>query len=191
MYHTTISQPSHGYAVPPKPLNILIVDDDDHSRDLMKQLIESHGHQVTALDEGMKCINRCNECVFDLIFMDYHTNDLDGEVNGADILGMARECFDIKSHVYAYTGDNTAESVEVFRKNDMKGVFVKPVSARLVDDFLTIIEKNMDNSSMLSRLAIRNRNFMYFGKPKLLTCCVPSSAPSCAHVQGHVPDNAR
>lgn len=55
---------------------ILIVDDDKNSGESLRDLVSYRGHNVTLLDEGMKFVNRMNEEQFDLIFMDYHTNDL-------------------------------------------------------------------------------------------------------------------
>lgn len=57
-------------------LRILIVDDDKNSGESLRDLVSYRGHNVTLLDEGMKFVNRMNEEQFDLIFMDYHTNDL-------------------------------------------------------------------------------------------------------------------
>lgn len=57
-------------------LKILIVDDDKSSGESLRDIVIYRGHTVTLLDEGMKFVNRMNEEKFDLIFMDYHTNDL-------------------------------------------------------------------------------------------------------------------
>ena len=164
MYKAKVTDPDSRYNDSMARLNVLIVDDDEHSRESLKDIIETRGHRVTVLDEGMKCVNRCSESTFDIIFMDYHINDLDGEINGTDVTKMVRECFDIETPVYAYTGDNSLKAINDFKSNNMKGVFIKPVEARLVCDFLKIAEKEPDDKTQLPRLARKNKNFMYFAK---------------------------
>jgi CheY-like chemotaxis protein len=166
MYKAKISDPTQRYNDSIKKLNILIVDDDENSRESLRDMIKNRGHNVTTLDEGMKCVNRCSENKFDMIFMDYHINDIDGDVgelDGTDVTRMVRECFNINSVVYAYTGDNTSKAVKEFKINNMKGAFIKPVEPSLIAEFLKIVEKNIDDQIKLQKLAIKRKNFMYFG----------------------------
>jgi CheY-like chemotaxis protein len=57
-------------------MKVLIVDDDKNSGESLRDIIQYRGHSVTLLDEGMKFVNRMNEETFDIIFMDYHTNEI-------------------------------------------------------------------------------------------------------------------
>ena len=119
----------------------------------------------------MKCVNRCSENIFDIIFMDYHINDIDGEIgdlSGIDVTLMVREFFNNNSIVYAYTGDNTADAINDFKGNNMKGAFIKPVDPMLIDEFLQIVEKNIDDCAQLRKLAIKKKNFMYFSKSNII-----------------------
>lgn len=164
MYNTRTTDPEYRYIEKGKKLNILIVDDDENSRELLKDIIKTRNHKVTTLDEGMKCVNRCSENKFDIILMDYHINDLNGELNGTDVVSMVKECFNIDTIVYAYTGDNSNKAINDFKINNMRGALIKPVDPRLIYDFLRIIELDPDNNNKLSRLARKNKNFLYFGK---------------------------
>jgi CheY-like chemotaxis protein len=167
MYSRKVSDPDLRSLENVKKLNILIVDDDDGSRESMKYIIERRGHKVTTLDEGMKCVNRCSENNFDIILMDYHINDLDGELNGIDIIEIIRECFDIDALIYAYTGDNSMCAIEKFKNNNIKGAFIKPIEPSMINEFLTIVEKNIDDRILLSKLSIKRKNFLYFMKKKI------------------------
>jgi len=165
MYKSHVSDPERGYNEYNKKLNILIVDDDTYSRESLQDIIKTRGHNVTALDEGMKCINRCSNQNYDIIFMDYHMDTLGedlGEIDGATITNMLNECFEKDYIIYAYTGDNSAEAIKHFKDNNMKGVFVKPVEPSLIIDFLKIMESNTESNRMLTRLSMKNKNFMYF-----------------------------
>jgi CheY-like chemotaxis protein len=174
MYRTTIANPDQKCKIGMKKLKILIVDDDDSSRDSLKDMIMMRGHDVTTLDEGMKCVNRCSENKFDIIFMDYHIGDLDGELNGTDIIKMIKEYFDVDSTIYAYTGDNTNMAINNCKNSMMKGVFIKPVEPSLINEFFDIVEQNIDDLNGLAKLAIRRKNFTYFGKKKKSVCRISS-----------------
>lgn len=147
-------------------LDILIVDDDEFPRESLKDIIKMREHNVTTLDEGLKCINRCSERKFDIIFMDYHIKDMndEDELNGADVTKLVKECFGNDTMVYAYTGDNSTEAIKTFKKNNFQGAFIKPVRPELIHEFLKIVEKDPHNKSQLSKLALKNKNFMYFKK---------------------------
>lgn len=165
MYKTTITDPDYRYKDTIKKLNILIVDDDQFARESLKDMIKTRGHAVTTIDEGMKCVNRCFDHKYDIIFMDYHMDDLGdelGEIDGTTVMEIVRECFDMDCIVYAYTGDNSSDAINKFKKNNMKGVFVKPVEPSLITEFLRIIEKNINNDAQLSKLAMKKKNFMFF-----------------------------
>lgn len=184
MYKTEVSGPNHFCKNQSKKLKILIVDDDDDARESLKDMIVSRGHDVTTLDEGMKCVNRCSNNTYDIIFMDYHINDLmledkesnvdhnidsdadpdTNSIDGTDIIKMIRECFNIESIIYAYTGDNSKKAITDFKNNNVKGALIKPVDPYLINDFFSIIEKNIDDKHNLTKLAIKKKNFMYFQK---------------------------
>lgn len=165
MYKTSITDPEHRYRESIKKLNILIVDDDQSARESLRDMLNTRGHNVTTIDEGMKCVNRCFDHKYDVIFMDYHMDELGddlGEIDGATVIQIVRECFDIDCSVYAYTGDNSSDAINQFKKNNMKGVFVKPVEPSLITEFLRIIEKNINDDVQLSKLAMKKKNFMFF-----------------------------
>jgi len=171
LYKTNISGPDHRYKDSIKKFSILIVDDDQSSRESLKDMLKTRGHDVTTIDEGMKCVNRCAEHNYDIIFMDYHIDDLGdelGEIDGTTVTRMVQECFDIDCAVYAYTGDNSVDAIKQFKDNNMKGVFVKPVEPSLITEFLKIVENNIEDSVQLSRLAMKRKNFMFFKTKKAI-----------------------
>lgn len=168
MYNIKKKDHNSKYKEKSKKLKILIVDDDENARESLKDLIELRGHKVSVLDEGLKCVNRCSENNFDIIFMDYHINDLDGEVNGTVIAHMINDYLDVNTIMYAYTGDNSTQAIKDFKKNKLNGAFIKPVNPELMFDFLRIIEKSsdLDDKLKLMKLSLKNKNFMYFKKKR-------------------------
>lgn len=151
-----------------KKLNILVVDDEKDSRESITDIIKLRGHNVISLDEGMKCVNRCHKNKYDLILMDYHINDIDGsigELTGADIIRTLRECFDIDSKIYAYTGDNTNKTIDDLKSANFNGALIKPINPKIIGEFLKILETTNNQNDIgktLRNLSIKSKNFIYF-----------------------------
>lgn len=154
---------SQKYVKQYKKINALIVDDDDDSRNALKNIISLHCNVIT-IDDGLKCINRCSEVAFDVIFLDFHINDMLSNLDGADICKLIQECFNIKNTlIFAYTGDNSLFAITKFKNANMQGAFIKPVSHKLMANFLFIVEnETVDKNSLFKRLALKNKNFIYF-----------------------------
>ena len=132
----------HSY-IKKQKLNILIVDDDTSSSDLFKEILELRGHNVTTLDEGVKCISKCLNSNFDIIFLDYHIGDIDG-VELADCL---KDVLKIKSSIYAYTGDNNQKTIDKFKNIGMHGVLIKPININNINNILINLETNKNNNN--------------------------------------------
>ena len=60
------------------PLQILLAEDHDVSRKLMKKLLDMRGHQVTAACNGRQALQEMDSHVFDVVLMDIHMSELDG-----------------------------------------------------------------------------------------------------------------
>ena len=131
-------------------LNILIVDDDTNSSELFKEILELRGHNVITLDEGVKCISKCLNDKFDIIFVDYHIGDIDG----VELTDCLKDVIKTKSLIYAYTGDNSNKSIELFKNVGMNGVFIKPLNINVINEFMAELENKNNN--------IKFESFIYF-----------------------------
>ena len=133
-----------------KGLNILIVDDDIHSSELFKEILESRGHNVKTLDEGVKCLSNCIKNKYDIIFLDYHIGDLDG-VELADCL---KDVLKSKSNIYAYTGDSDPLIMKKCREIGMNGAIIKPINIDNIDKILLDIEEKK-----ITNIQLKNNKF--------------------------------
>ena len=89
--------------------------------------------------------------------MDYHTNDLNGDVNGAEIITTLREIYGTDDvNIYGYTGDSRKEIINKFKESGATGILIKPVSANLINEIISIIEGNA-NRINLQKLAMKNK----------------------------------
>ena len=57
---------------------ILVVDDEQHIREVIKEYAEFEGHEAVEADDGMKAVRLARETPFDLIIMDVMMPKLDG-----------------------------------------------------------------------------------------------------------------
>lgn len=59
-------------------LSILVVDDDELNRRLMRVLLTHEGHRVEMASNGLEALNAVKHRKFDIVFMDLHMPDMDG-----------------------------------------------------------------------------------------------------------------
>lgn len=103
---------------------------------------------------------------------DYEESD---EITGTYITRLAHDCFDIQIPMFGYTGDNSNRAIQDFKDSKFKGVFIKPVSASLINSFFEIIEaekrnQKSDSTDIFSRtttmalrkLSMKNKNIVIF-----------------------------
>ena len=138
----------------PKIFSILIVDDDIDFCKKFKKNLEIRGHSVIILTEGMIYVSKCINNHFDLIFMDFHIKDIDG-----DKVTTIKEDFNNRSIIFAYTGDKSDQAIESFKKNSMNGVIIKPLDMDLFNNIMSILEKDIKNidRKSLERLSKKSK----------------------------------
>jgi len=73
-----ISDTPSDNTLPLKALKILLVEDNKINQDIARTVFETHGHQVTVAEHGMKALEILLEESFDVIFMDVQMPVLDG-----------------------------------------------------------------------------------------------------------------
>jgi CheY-like chemotaxis protein len=61
-----------------QPLRLLVVDDHDINRRAVQLILQPLGCEITTAADGMIALERCQEAVFDVIFMDVRMPELDG-----------------------------------------------------------------------------------------------------------------
>ncbi len=72
------SAPVNGNADNPKPLRILLAEDNVVNQKLAVALLEKLGHHVTVANNGLEALARIDEQKFDLVLMDVQMPEMDG-----------------------------------------------------------------------------------------------------------------
>jgi len=119
-----------------KKLNILIVDDDKETSELFKDILETRGHIVQTLNEGIRIINCIKNNIFDIIFLDYHIGDIDG----ITLANLIKDIIGYKSLIFAYTGDNSNITINSFKKTGINGILIKPININKINKILNLFE---------------------------------------------------
>ncbi|MDD6032007.1 MAG: response regulator, partial [Oscillospiraceae bacterium] len=58
--------------------HILIVDDEQNIREIIKKYALFDGYEVSEAADGMEAVEKCRSCTYDLIIMDVMMPELDG-----------------------------------------------------------------------------------------------------------------
>ncbi len=109
--------------------NILIVEDDELSRELLKRRLQTENHIISAASTGKKALNLLKKQKFDFILLDIMLPDIDG----VTVLDKIKN--DLKldnTHVIIITANSDREMVLKCIDAGAIDYFIKPYSISLV-----------------------------------------------------------
>lgn len=126
--------------VPKQQFRILIVDDDDNIAESFAEILTERGHCVTIINESLKCVNNCKNNQYDIIFMDFHLD----RMNGTDTTELIKDIYNYKSLIFAFTGDDSNMAISKFRDIGMDGAIIKPLDIDLINKLMNSLEVKHD-----------------------------------------------
>ncbi len=119
---------------------ILIVDDDNDTAESFAEILKNRGHIVTIANEGVTCLGKCQNHHYDIIFMDFHMDN----VNGVDTTDLIKNICHEKSIIFAFTGDDSNFALSKFKNIGMAGAIIKPLDIDLINKLMTSLEIRND-----------------------------------------------
>ena len=126
----TPAAPAPG-ASPPRPLRLLVVDDEPSVRRVMAIYLSGRGHTVDQASEGLTALNLLEHNSYDVILSDLRMPGLDGEAFLSELRRRGS-----RAHVIFLTGDVSAAGERLGRAG--VPILLKPVRleevARLVEE---------------------------------------------------------
>jgi CheY-like chemotaxis protein len=124
-----------------KGLNILVAEDNPVNQKLISVLLDRAGHQVTIANNGREVIELHTGNQFDLILMDIHMPEVDGEQATKQIrAGKIRSAVPI----IAVTANALLGDKERFLELGMDGYISKPLNSKeLIDLIQSFAEKSV------------------------------------------------
>jgi CheY-like chemotaxis protein len=111
---------------PTRPLNVLLVEDNEINRIVAREMLEAEGHKVTLAHDGREGVELSKSSRFDLIFMDISMPIMDGRVATREI--RKSHGASARTPIVALTANAMATEQENFMSDGMNGVLTKPLS---------------------------------------------------------------
>jgi signal transduction histidine kinase/CheY-like chemotaxis protein len=120
----------------PRPLDILVVDDEAVLLDLLRRIFSSRGHAVVVAMDGLQAIRLAEQSTFDVVVCDLRMPGMDGR-DVIDRLAQLPTC--ARTRFVLSTGD-ASSSADLFAPGSRVDAIVsKPYS---VDTLLEVVERN-------------------------------------------------
>ena len=117
------------------PLNILIIEDNEINRFLLRQYLLAANHKVTEAVDGLEGLEAAENQHFDLIITDISMPRMNGiEATKAIRAGTGPST---KTRIIALTAHALPEEVERFRNSGTDEVFTKPINVKTLERVLS------------------------------------------------------
>ncbi|MFA4938945.1 ATP-binding protein [Brevundimonas sp.] len=109
-----------------QPLRLLVVDDHDINRRAVQLILQPLGCEITTAADGLIALQRCEEAVFDVIFMDVRMPELDGRETTRRLRAGGGP--NARTPVVAVTADTAPEDVAACQAAGMAYFVSKPLT---------------------------------------------------------------
>ena len=123
---------------------ILVVDDDDINRAVVRVFMEHRGCIVMEAPSGEDALNFADLNGFDLILMDLSMPRMDGFETTRRI--RVENKISGSTPIFALTAHNAEPNMEKCLGSGMNGVLTKPFDSNRADQLMSIINSSADNS---------------------------------------------
>jgi CheY-like chemotaxis protein len=130
-------------------LRVLLAEDNEITRRLVAVVLQRQGHHVTAVDNGRKAVAEVASRRFDVVLMDMHMPELDG--NEATRLIRALQRGGERLPVIALTADALPEQRARHLSTDLDAYLTKPVDWNQLDHVMRTLAAR-DGRAELSSL---------------------------------------
>ena len=128
-------------------LHILVVDDDETTRELLKSLLELYGHKVDLAEHGLAAVHYCQRQLPDLVLMDITMPVMDG-IQGCVSL---RQAHGIGLPIIMVTAINDSEAIDRCFAAGASDYLYKPLNQSLLIQRIRFVMQAAWNLAQLQR----------------------------------------
>jgi PAS domain S-box-containing protein len=128
----------------PRPLHILLADDEPMSQTFTKEFLESKGHAVSLAEDGSRALERLRRQRFDVVLMDIRMPVMDGLTAARRIRSSELEGVDASVPIIALSANAEGEQVRSYRQAGMNDCIAKPVE---LDELLEAIYRHVSRKA--------------------------------------------
>ncbi|MGH1456636.1 MAG: ATP-binding protein [Alphaproteobacteria bacterium] len=120
-----------------RPMNILVVEDNEMNRKVLDGLLSNQGHIMSMASNGMEALDICKRSPdIELILMDIQMSGMDGLETTKAIRNDSNKNI-ARLPIIALTGNVMIEEIESFFKAGMNGFVPKPVDAQILNKVIS------------------------------------------------------
>lgn len=144
------SKPSKAIqSVPSIGLRILIVEDNEINRAVVRGMLHADGHTTMEAYDGAAAVEITANTAFDLILMDISMPVMDGRTAARAIRSGGGKC--ANTPIVALTANAMAAEQEAFIQDGMNDVLTKPLSRPALQDVLrhVVTERNAEDAEVI------------------------------------------
>ncbi len=127
---------------PPRVLRVLVVEDNEMNRDLVRTMLVRLGHEVTVAIDGYDSIRQFRENRYDIILMDIRMPGIDGIETTRQMRALGGDNRDVP--IIAMTANVMSDQIGVYRAASMNDFLGKPLDAK---DLVRILARWYDPKS--------------------------------------------
>ncbi|ADK84593.1 response regulator receiver protein [Desulfarculus baarsii DSM 2075] len=131
--------------LPVRPSRILVADDEDALRELLKRFLETKGHQVVLAQDGREALKLFREQPFDLVLSDVRMPGLDG----LQLLAAVKD-INPRTPVVLISGYGDIETVVTALKAGAENFLAKPIR---IDMLRRVVSQSLSLSARSERRA--------------------------------------
>ncbi|MDQ8202722.1 response regulator [Pelagicoccus sp. SDUM812003] len=117
-----------------RPLNILVADDNEINRKVIRIILQKLGYSCVEAENGREALERHSEDNYDYIFMDIDMPEMDGIEATHAIRSAERD--EPQAEIIAVTANVSNETRLKCRRAGMNGYLEKPITATIIKDQL-------------------------------------------------------
>lgn len=121
-------------------LCVLVVDDNDDTRELLRLLLAAKGHTVHAAASGASALRRIAELHPDLIFLDLAIPDMDGFEVAKQVRRQPRLS---ETKIVAITGHGDPTHRQRARYAGFDGYLVKPIDLAQIEATIETLRRDL------------------------------------------------
>lgn len=127
-------------------MRILVVDDDDTNRLVVRLLMERRGHEIIEAASGQNALDTLSVEDVDLVFMDLSMPVMDGFETVRRYRSTAQA--DRQIPIIALTAHTTQEDRRRCYEVGMNALIAKPLNATNVDSVIALIHNSQDPDTL-------------------------------------------
>ena len=114
---------------------ILVVDDNDMNRIVIKQLLKSSKIQITTASSGFECLDYAAKEKYNIIFLDHMMPEMDGIETLKKLKSMDNN-LNINTPIIVLTANAISGAKEMYLKNGFNNYLSKPLNSENLDNMI-------------------------------------------------------